>query len=89
MKLTYEQMPEMAKVGDPTGKVPIKNHKGQVLRPVIKQWGQKPPHQAQQQGTRYMCTEEPQKLYPAHTASHSPTFPQAFSSQRQQPAAKR
>ena len=88
MKLTYEQTRELAKLGDPTGKVPIKNHKGQVLRPVIKQWGQKHPHQAQQE-TRYMCTEAPQKLYPANMASHSPTFPQAFSSQRPPPRGKR
>ena len=82
MKLTYGQMRELAKLGDPTAKIPIKNRKGLVLRPVIKQWGQP-------QKTRYMCMEEPQKLYPAHMASLSQTFPQAFSSQRQQPAAKR
>ena len=85
MKLTYEQMRELANLGDPTGKVPIKNRKGRVLRPVIKQWGQKPP----QQGTRYMCTEEPQKLHLAHMASLSLTFPQAFSSQRPPPRGKR
>ena len=82
MKLTYEQMRELAKLGDPTGKIPIKSRKGVVLRPVIKQWGQP-------QKTRYMCTEEPQKLYPAHMASHSPTFPQASSSQRPPPRGKR
>ena len=85
MKLPYEQMRELANLGDPTGKVPIKNRKGLVLRPVIKQWGQKPPHQ----GTRYMCTEEPQKLYPAFMGNHSPTFPQASYSQRPQPRGKR
>lgn len=82
MKLTYEQMRELAKLGDPTGKIPIKNRKGVVLRPVIKQWGQS-------QKTRYMCTEGPQKPYPAHMGSPSPTFPQASSSQRPPPRGKR
>ena len=82
MKLTYEQMRELAKVGDPTGKVPIKNHKGRVLRPTTKQW-------AHPQKNKYMSTEGPQRLFHAPMVNHSQTFPQASCSPRPPPRAKR
>ena len=82
MKLTYEQMREMAKVGDPTGKVPIKNQKGRVLRPTTKQW-------AHPQKTKYMSTEGPQRLFHAPMVSHSPIYPHHSCSQHPQLAGKR
>ena len=37
-KLTYEQMRQLAELGDDGGRVVIKNREGKVLRPALKQW---------------------------------------------------
>ena len=43
MKLSYEQLRHLASLGDPSGQLTVKNRKGQVIRPSLKQWGPKTP----------------------------------------------
>ena len=81
MKLTYGQMRLLSEIGDPHGKITIKNKKGHVLRPTIKKWGNKE--------TKSMSTPELQRPYHVPMVSHSPIYPHHSCSQHPQLAGKR
>ena len=70
VKVTYEQMRRLAKVGDGPQNLSIKNRDGKVLRPTLKKWGLN----ATPKETKSMCTAGQQKPSPAHTGSPSQTF---------------
>ena len=81
MKLTYDQMRLLSEIGDPHGKITIKNTKGHILRANIKKWGNK--------DGKSTFTQEPQRPFPAPMVSHSPIYPQAFCLQHPQLRARR
>ena len=66
MKLSYEQLRHLASLGDSSGQLCVKNRKGQVLRPNLKQWGPKTPKEMP-----YTSTKEPQRPCPVPMDSHS------------------
>ena len=67
-----------------SGQLCVKNSKGQVIRPSLKQWGEKTP-----KAMPYTSTKEPQKPCLVPMASHSQTCRPAFSSQLRPRAVKR
>jgi hypothetical protein len=81
MKLTYEQMRLLSEIGDTHSKMTIKDKKGHVLRPTIKEWGNK--------DEKSMSSPEPQRPFPAPLVSRSPIYPQASCSQHPLRVAKR
>ena len=66
MKLTYDQMRLLSEIGDPHGKLTIKNTKGHVLRPALKKWGNK--------DGKSTFTQEPLRPYHVPTVNRSQTF---------------
>ena len=81
MKLTYEQMRLLSEMGDTHSGVTLKNRKGHILRPRIKEWGNKE--------TKSMSSQELQKPFHAPVVNHSPIYPHLSCSQHPQRVGKR
>ena len=75
MKLSYEQMRMLSEIGDPGGRVVVKNRAGKVLQPALKKWGRN----ASPKETPSMCMAGQQKPSHAHMGSHLQTCPQVSS----------
>jgi hypothetical protein len=63
-KLTYEQMRQLSELGDPSGRLTIKDKKGHVLKTPERKWHQSPTTASKSSGTALTP-------FHAHTGNHS------------------